>query len=75
MRFLSNLIKMPRNIAYLRASNLAQDNFKNKIYLLTLAIEKGLGQVEFVENRILGKVSWKDRFLRSSINSKKATYC
>ena len=61
MRFLSNLIKMPKNIAYLRVSTLEQDNAKNKTDILILANEKGLGKVEFVEDKISGKVSWKDR--------------
>ena len=74
MRFLSNLIKMPRNIAYLRVSTLEQDNAKNKTDILSLANEKGLGKVEFVEDKISGKVSWKERFLWFSINSKKGMY-
>lgn len=40
MRFLSNLIKMPKNIAYLRVSTLEQDNAKNKTDILSLANEK-----------------------------------
>ena len=75
MRFLSNLIKMPRNIAYLRVSTLEQDNSKNKTDILSLANEKGLGKVEFVKDKISRKVSWKERqILRFLINSKKGIY-
>ena len=74
MRFSSNLIKMPKNIAYLRVSTLEQDNSKNKTDILSLANEKGLGKVEFVEDKISGKVSWKERkILRYSINFTKGT--
>ena len=52
---------MPRNIAYLRVSTLEQDNSKNKTDILSLANEKGLGKVEFVEDKISRKVSWKER--------------
>jgi DNA invertase Pin-like site-specific DNA recombinase len=66
---------MPKNIAYLSVSTLEQDNAKNKTDILTLANEKGLGKVEFVEDKIYGKVSWKERqILRFSINSKKGMY-
>ena len=68
MRFLSNLIKMPRNIAYLRVSTLEQDNSKNKTDILSLANEKGLGKVEFVEDKISGKVSWKERQIFTVLN-------
>ena len=52
---------MPKNIAYLRVSTLEQDNSKNKTDILSLANEKGLGKVEFEEDKISGKVSWKER--------------
>ena len=68
MRFLSNIIKMPRNIAYLRVSTLEQDNSKNKNDILSLANEKGLGKVEFVEDKISGKVSWKERKIFTVLN-------
>ena len=62
---------MPKNIAYLRVSTLEQDNAKNKIDILSLANEKGLGKVEFVEDKISGKVSWKDRFYGSQSTPKR----
>lgn len=52
---------MTRNIAYLRVSTLDQDLEKNKHDILHLANEKNLGKVEFVQEKISGKVSWKNR--------------
>lgn len=52
---------MPRNIAYLRVSTLDQDLEKNKSDILHLANEKNLGKVEFVQEKISGKVSWRQR--------------
>ena len=59
---------MAKNIAYLRVSTLEQDNSKNKTDILTLANEKGLGKVEFVEDKISGKVSWKERQIFTVLN-------
>lgn len=52
---------MPRNIAYLRVSTLDQDLEKNKSDILHLANDKNLGKVEFVQEKVSGKVSWKQR--------------
>jgi DNA invertase Pin-like site-specific DNA recombinase len=52
---------MPRNIAYLRVSTLDQDLEKNKADILHLANEKNLGRVEFVHEKVSGKVSWRNR--------------
>ena len=52
---------MPRNIAYLRVSTLDQDLEKNKADILHLANEKNLGRVEFVQEKVSGKISWKAR--------------
>ena len=52
---------MPKTIAYLRVSTIDQDLEKNKSDILHLANEKNLGQVEFVQEKISGKVSWKQR--------------
>jgi DNA invertase Pin-like site-specific DNA recombinase len=59
---------LPRNIVYLRVSTLEQDNAKNKTEILSLANEKGLSKVEFVEDKILGKVSWKERNIFTVLN-------
>lgn len=50
-----------KTIAYLRVSTADQDIEKNKFDILRLANEKGLGQVEWVDETISGRVSWKKR--------------
>lgn len=52
---------MPRTIAYLRVSTLDQNLEKNKADILHLANDKNLGRVEFIEEKVSGKVSWKQR--------------
>ena len=52
---------MHRNIAYLRVSTIEQDIEKNKSEILQLANEKGLGKVEFVEEKVSGRIHWKQR--------------
>ena len=58
---------MPQNkhktIGYLRVSTLAQDNEKNKAEILLFAHNRQLGHVDFVDETITGKVSWKKRKL------------
>jgi DNA invertase Pin-like site-specific DNA recombinase len=51
----------PKTIAYLRVSTIDQDIEKNKAAILHLANSKLLGHVQFVEEKISGKVSWKKR--------------
>jgi len=58
-----------KTIAYLRVSTEAQDNEKNKAEILLYAHNNKLGKVEFVEEKISGKVSWKDRKLFEVIES------
>ena len=54
---------MPKQqtIAYLRVSTTDQDLEKNKFEILQLANEKGLGQVQWVEETVSGRVSWRKR--------------
>jgi DNA invertase Pin-like site-specific DNA recombinase len=52
-----------KTIAYLRVSTVDQDIEKNKNDILRLANEKKLGNVEFVEEKVSGMVSWKERKL------------
>jgi DNA invertase Pin-like site-specific DNA recombinase len=52
---------MCRNIAYLRVSTIEQDIEKNKSEILRLANEKGLGKVEFMEEKVSGRIHWKQR--------------
>lgn len=53
--------RAPRTISYLRVSTISQDNEKNKAEILSLANTKHLGHVEFVEEKVSGKVTWKQR--------------
>jgi DNA invertase Pin-like site-specific DNA recombinase len=50
-----------KTTAYLRISTIDQEIEKNKSDILKLANEKHLRHVEFVEEQISGKVSWKKR--------------
>jgi DNA invertase Pin-like site-specific DNA recombinase len=54
---------MSKTTAYLRVSTAEQDLKKNKFAILELANDKGLGQVEWVEEKISSRVSWKQRGL------------
>lgn len=56
-----------KTLAYLRVSTEEQDLEKNKTDILKLAHEHRLGQVEFVEEKVSGKVSWKKRKLAEVI--------
>lgn len=60
---------MPKNIAYLRVSTLEQDIEKNKAEILFLANDKSLGKVEFVEEKISGKIHWRNRKIGDIIES------
>ena len=51
----------PRIIAYLRVSTPDQDLEKNKADILFLAHHKALGQVQFVEETVSGRVPWRRR--------------
>ena len=53
--------KTGRTIAYLRVSTAEQDLEKNKADILKFANAENLGQVEFVEEKISGRISWKNR--------------
>lgn len=48
-------------IAYLRVSTIDQNLEKNKADILRLANTKNLGQVQFVEETVSGRISWKKR--------------
>lgn len=54
-------MKQPRTVAYLRVSTVGQDLDKNKADILHLANEKGLGQVEWIEEHASGRISWRKR--------------
>ena len=61
MGFQLIVVKHSRTVGYLRVSTAEQDLEKNKAEILHLANDKGLGQVEWVEEKVSGKVSWKKR--------------
>jgi len=54
-------MQIPQTIAYLRVSTTEQDLEKNRHSILELANEKGLGQVQWVEEKISTRVSWHKR--------------
>jgi DNA invertase Pin-like site-specific DNA recombinase len=58
-----------KTVAYLRISTVDQDIEKNKNDILQLANEKKLGNVEFIEEKISGTVSWKNRKIYNIIQS------
>jgi DNA invertase Pin-like site-specific DNA recombinase len=60
--------KESRNIAYLRVSTQDQDCEKNKADILSFANERNFGQVEFVEEKVSGKVNWKSRKIKNIID-------
>jgi DNA invertase Pin-like site-specific DNA recombinase len=59
--------KRPLTIAYLRVSTTDQDIEKNKADILHLANDKKLGTVEWVEEKISGRVSWKKRQISQAL--------
>jgi DNA invertase Pin-like site-specific DNA recombinase len=56
-------------IGYLRVSTANQDLEKNKADILRYANDHRLGNVEFVEEVVSGKVSWKLRKIKEVIDS------
>lgn len=61
----------PKTIAYLRVSTVDQDVEKDKASTLFLANELKLGNVEFVEEKVSGKVSWRKRKLAEVLEALK----
>jgi DNA invertase Pin-like site-specific DNA recombinase len=64
-------IREPKTVSYLRVSTNDQDTDKNKYDILTLVNDKGFGNVEFVEEKVSGKKSWKERALKTVIDNLK----
>lgn len=60
-----------KTISYLRVSTADQDLEKNKAEILFLANNKRLGNVDFVEEKISGKVNWKKRKIADVLNELK----
>jgi len=61
-----------RVIGYLRVSTGEQDVSKNKADILSLANDKNLGRVEFIEEKISGKLHWKKRKIGEVLEALKA---
>lgn len=61
--------KLAKTVAYLRVSTTDQDLQKNKFDILHLANEKGLGKVEWIEEQVSGRVSWKKRKIAQVIEA------
>ena len=61
-------MKKPRTVGYLRVSTIDQDTEKNKAEILDLANEKQFGHVKFVEEKVSGKKSWKERKIKGIID-------
>ena len=59
----------PSVIGYLRVSTADQNLDKNKADILQLANHHDLGKVSFVEEKISGKVSWRNRKLAEVLGS------
>ena len=57
----SESMQKQQTIAYLRVSTADQDLKKNRYDILQLANEKSLGQVQWVEETVSGRVSWRNR--------------
>jgi DNA invertase Pin-like site-specific DNA recombinase len=59
-------------IPYLRVSTADQNLEENKADILQLANHHDLGRVRFVEGKISGKVSWRERKVAAMLESLKA---
>jgi len=57
-----------RTVAYLRVSTIDQDLEKFKSDILRLANGRDLGKVEFVEEKVSGRKSWKERKIKNVID-------
>jgi len=59
---------MPKTISYLRVSSPQQDTEKNKADILKFANDHKFGHVEFIEEKVTGKKSWKERKIKGIID-------
>ena len=65
-------VNLNRTVAYLRVSTTDQDIEKNKSAILTLANDKSFGRIEFIEEYISGKVTWKKRAIAKILEDLKS---
>ena len=59
---------MKKTVAYLRVSTADQNTEKNKKEILLFANDRKFGNVDFVEETVSGKKSWKERKIKSIID-------
>jgi DNA invertase Pin-like site-specific DNA recombinase len=69
---MTTLASANRTVAYLRVSTIDQDVEKNKSAILALANDRDFGRVEFIEEYVSGKVSWKKRAIANLLEELKA---
>ena len=60
---------MPKTYAYIRVSTNKQDLENQKFAILEYANKKKLGNVEFIEEAVSGRISWKNRKLKDLIDN------
>jgi DNA invertase Pin-like site-specific DNA recombinase len=73
MTFSSNITKTAtKTNAYLRVSTIDQDLDKNKADILKLANSLELGHVHFEEEKVSGKISWRNRKIAKILDSAQA---
>ena len=60
---------MPKTYAYIRVSTEKQDLENQKFAILQYANDKKLGNVEFIEEAVSGRISWKNRKLKDLIDN------
>ncbi len=60
---------MPKTYAYIRVSTDKQDLENQKFAILQYANNKKLGNVEFIEEAVSGRISWKNRKLKDLIDN------
>jgi DNA invertase Pin-like site-specific DNA recombinase len=57
-----------KNFAYLRVSTVDQDTGKNKADICLFANDRKFGTVEFIEEKVSGTKSWKERKIKNIID-------
>jgi DNA invertase Pin-like site-specific DNA recombinase len=62
---------MVKTISYLRVSSDEQDTEKNKADVLKFANDRDFGKVHFVEEKVSGTRSWKERKIKKIIDDMK----
>ena len=50
---------MAKTIGYIRVSTLDQNPKKNRADILLFANDNNIGKVEFIEEQVSGKISWR----------------